>query len=74
MYNAYGGDYQEGVAVVGKGEPVIQNALLVPNAPGKTSPQALLISPLLACTSSVLFLDADSHSGTVLWCGGLHYF
>lgn len=42
--------------------------------PSRASPQALLTSPLLASTCPVLFLDADSQSGTVLWCDGLFYF
>lgn len=62
------------LSVVGKREPVIQNALLFPNAPTKASPQALLTSSLLASTSPDLFLGADSQCGTVLWCDGLECF
>lgn len=59
------------LSVVGKREPIIQNALLFPNVPIKVSPQALFTPPFLASTSPDLFLDADSQSGTVLWCDGL---
>lgn len=62
------------LSVVIKREPIIQDALLVPNSPIKALAEALFISPLLAIASPVLFLDAGSQSGTVLCCDGLYYF